>query len=142
MQQHVHWVGVDSEGPRALQLFISVAARQHADPQRAFASGGQQVPNTIAYDDTVAQRDFKALRCSNEYVWRGLGFLYIGGQNCRFGRDIELLEQERGLLAIAGGGNSNSDLCAVKMPEQVVCAAQGGNLRERLDKFSIVLFFK
>src|ERR1051326_7104610 len=55
MKQHVHGISVDAERSGALQLLVTVAAGQHADPQCTLAPGCQQIPNAIPHHNAVAQ---------------------------------------------------------------------------------------
>ena len=77
-QQHRRVV-VDPVGAGALQLLGAVAARQHADPERAGAPRREQVPDAVADDVDLAGLDPEPVDRRQEQVRVGLGV----GAPCR-----------------------------------------------------------
>src|SRR5438105_191760 len=58
--EQVAGVLVDPEGARVEELLAAITARQQADPERASAPGGEQIPHAVADHDAVFDVDADA----------------------------------------------------------------------------------
>ena len=92
VHEHVGGVGVNPKGAGALQFFLTIAAREETHAQRAFAHGGEQVPDAVADDDAVTDGDIQSICGEREYVGRRLGPLYVVSRDDgNLGGDFEML---------------------------------------------------
>lgn len=90
MFQHVGRICIDAKGASLFQFGLAVATGEKAHRERSPATRRQHIPNVVANDNAVVQRNSQPLSRGDEYIGRRFGLgNSIAGDDCCLSRDSQ-----------------------------------------------------
>ncbi len=124
---------VHAIGAGALQLLLTIPARQHADPQRPGPPGREQVPHAVADHHRLGDTDAETIGRGQEQVrvWLGVDDL-VSGDHRHVSGEVEELEGRARALQVAAGGDGPRHPRLREVCEELAAARERPHLPDPL----------